>query len=195
MILRRKNAFTLLEVVLAVGVISLTLLVLVAFLARSARQLTEIQTQDQAEALAGRLDAFLRDKDFNTLYSWVAENSQKVLFFYTYQPDDNPEGKESTLREFAYAGLQDELSRSTGPVLKIILKNSPLSFRSHQENGITGSLPASPGDYPKGYLALEAWVYAETMAGPGAPVAIGPDVSANNFITVFTYAVTRTGLQ
>ena len=174
----------LLEVVLSVGVISLTLVVLMSFLARSARQLTEIQTHDQTEALAGRLDAFLRDKDFNTVYSWVAEDSQKVLFFYTYQPDDNPGGRESTLRESAYAGLQDELSRSTGPVIKIILKNSPLSFRGLEENRITGLLPSNPGDYPKGYLALEAWVYAETMVEPGTPVAISPDVSANNFGSV-----------
>ncbi len=121
----------------------------------------------------------------------MAEDSQKVLFFYTYQT----ESAESALRESEYAGLQDELSRSTGPVLKIILKTSPMSFRGPGSNGITGPLPASPGDYPEGYLALEAWVYAETMAGPETNVAIGPEVSPDNFITVYTYAVTRTGLQ
>ncbi len=192
----RKNAFTLVEVVLAVGVISLSLLVLAAFLTRSTRNLVKIHSQDQAEALAGRLDGFLRDKDFHTVYSWVAENSRKVLIFYTYRPDANLGDEESTVRESDYPGLQDELSRSIGPVLKIILKSSPLSLRHNgvDENESTHILPANPANFAEGYLALEAWVYAESSAESGTTIALGPEVSSENFITVYTYAITRTGI-
>ncbi len=187
----KSRAFTLLEVVLAVGVLGLALLTLAGLLARSTGNLVETKSQNKAEALAGKLDAFLQEKGFDTVYSWVAGDSEKVLFFYSLQSDSGLEGGDLNVRETSYPGLSDEIADSIGPVLKIILKSSPLTFRESGVDGIARTLPASPDDFAEGYLAVEAWVYSETGVGPEAELDIGPAVRSEDFITVYNYAVTR----
>ncbi len=185
--------FTLLEVVLAVGLLALSLLALAGLLAQSARNLSQARSRIQTEALASELEVFLQAKDFQTVYKWIAQDTSKVLFYYTVQSDANT-GREPTnslLRDSTYTNLQDELSRSIGPVLKIILKNSPLSHSSSTGSEDAASLPANSGDYLQGYLALEAWIYTETPAEPGAAFDTGPEVRPKNFLDVRTYAVTR----
>jgi len=191
--LARQRAFTLLEVVLAVGVLALALISLAGLLARSSQNLSEAFSQNKAEALAGKLDAFLREKEFNEVYSWIAGDSQKVLFFYSFQPDPDLEKWDLMLRETDFTGLRDEISRSRGPLLKIILKSSPLSFQETGENEVAPTLPASPDDYAEGYLPVEAWVYSVSALGPEPDLDPGPAARPDDLITVYTYAVTRAG--
>ena len=85
-----KRAFTLIEVMLAVGVIAVTLTAMIGLLAAITSNVNQIRYQTKSVALLANLETLLKMKSFDTVYKWVA-NAGEPYVIYFWDEYQNPE--------------------------------------------------------------------------------------------------------
>ncbi len=173
------GAFSLLEVVLAIGVFAIAVTALLGLLAPALRSSGDVQDANSAEALISRLNAFLRSRPqaFATAYSWVAEGRSRVLLAYHCTADPHLQDEDG--RSIPKAGgtlfepvirvldsspagdlavLERELAYAVGAVFKVRIEGSSLNPMVADEAG-RSVLPAQIENYREGFLALAISVY------------------------------------
>ncbi|MDY6069787.1 MAG: type II secretion system protein [Opitutales bacterium] len=92
---KAKKAFTLVEVMLAVGVIAVSLTALVGLLGAITASVTQIKRQSKALSLVQNVEAYLKSKTFEDVYSWV-EHPTNPYVIYFWDEYTNPEDLDNT---------------------------------------------------------------------------------------------------
>lgn len=205
----RRSGFTLIEVVLALGVFLVSVLALIGLLAPMLQSVDEVEKIDEITSVVATVDTFLqsspdigiRESDpndnektiitktkFDAIYEAIHEKGEATIFIYRYYDDQGDSEGRIRLEigfsadEGKFVGVNSIVNQSTsspasfneaaGPIYRVVLTASsvtPVALRSpgrDTEDGIYTLTEADVENYPEGFLALEARIFAEDPPGP-----------------------------
>lgn len=198
-----RSAFTLIEVVLALGVFFISILALIGLLSPMLKSVDEVEKIDEITSVVNTANAFLQgspkiasvDEDgnditaFEAVYKAVADGNEASLFVYRYY-EENGAGEDRIRLETGFSesegdfvgedsvvnspdanGTAPSFGDAAGPIYRVVLTASsvtPEDWRSGSRDATTGiyTLTEDFAEYPEGYLALEARIFAEDPPGP-----------------------------
>lgn len=186
----RRLGFSLIEVVLAIGIFMVTVLALVGLLGPTLKSVDEVEQTDAIASVVNSLNAFLQQSPeiapgaskFDAIFKTVANNGHATIFvFQAYLNEDSTNtklkigfwGEDTDVATAARVATADFESGSTplvaGPIYRVVLTPSsvlPALYRSPDRNpttkvySLTVTSPDPPG-YPEGYFAMEVRIFAE----------------------------------
>lgn len=185
----RRLGFSLIEVVLAIGIFMVTVLALVGLLGPTLKSVDEVEQTDAIASVVNSLNAFLQQSPeiapgaskFDAIFNAVANNGHATIFvFQSYLNEDstNTELKIGFLNESvgdnALIKNTDFVESSTvkvaGSIYRVVLTPSSVlpapQYRSEVRDSttkvytLTVTSPDPPG-YPEGYFAMEVRIFAE----------------------------------
>ena len=172
----QKKAFTLVEVMLAVGVIAVSITSMIGLLGAITANITQIRHQQKSANCVALMETILRTKRFDEVFRWVANPSQPyvVYFWDEYQNPDDPDNSSlftmSSENEGAVPSMppsSDALENSEGDVYRANislyqngLKGERVRIGDNPEYG-GGSLGGDASNYALSYLPLTIEVFAE----------------------------------
>ncbi len=185
-----KKAFSMVEVVFSLGIITLAILVLVGLFGSTLKSTKSVIDSDRANSVIHRINTYLKVTPFNTVYAQIAANNLITLYYLSVEDASDTNGK-LILKQSAGSYSTTILNHFNddtvhGSVLVVFLQKSPIE---------TNSLPASVSSYSKGYLPIEVSVFALPDLEPNdliSYISSGQDIS-NNLQQLFVYsaAITR----
>lgn len=156
---RRQQGFSLVEVVLAVGIVAFALLAIFGLLGGSLK--TSADTLGAAEALNARetLDGFLRNEwggaEFSTTYEAVRGDGLEDVFVFTFT---NNSTLESVVYEAGDTALAAAAAQRTGRLLRASFELSPnfpiLGATATAGNFTADDLPADEEDFGNSSLGV-----------------------------------------
>lgn len=180
-----REGFSLIEVVLALGIFLVSVLALIGLLGPSLKAIDEVETTDEISSLVNTLNAFLHTSsdiatgsNFNAIYNAVAQGDFATVFIYRYYevgtdlnspPVVNLEigfdaGESGSVKS---QGLVDSSNypNAAGPIYRIVL--TPSSVMLPAEHVIDEGEDSYPRytlnkpltSYPEGYFAMEARIF------------------------------------
>ena len=186
----RRLGFSLIEVVLAIGIFMVTVLALVGLLGPTLKSVDEVEQTDAIASVVNSLNAFLQQSPeiapsaskFDAIFNAVANNGHATIFVfqaYLNAESTNTElkigfwGEDADVATEARIATADFESGGTplvaGPIYRVVLTPSsvlPAVYRSTERNpttkvySLTVTSPDPPG-YPEGYFAMEVRIFAE----------------------------------
>ena len=214
---RSKFGFSLIEVVLAIGIFLVTVLALVGLLGPTLQSVDEVEKTDEIASVVNTVNAFLQSSPdiapnaskFNAIYNAISSNSDNAatIFVYRYYNDQISPDKETIALEVGFApgvpvDARAKVNQSAtnpanfadaaGPIYRVVLTASsvtPAALRSLSRNddGIY-TLTAGVSNYPEGYLAMEVRIYSEDPPGPSDNFNTATNLAALRDIEpLFTY--------
>jgi hypothetical protein len=168
----RTAAFSLVEVVIALGILSTSILVLVGLLAPSMRSIGDILQDDENRRIVGALNTRLQNEGLATVYAWVKTGKDLSAYSYAADPVEfagsgtasapkplpSAQGSGIVGRDYIIATgvrtqddslLSEDLKALAGQVFLVRLKVSPLNPVAAE------ALPASVTDYREAHLAVQ----------------------------------------
>jgi hypothetical protein len=184
---RSEYGFSLIEVVLAIGIFLVTVLALVGMLGPTLQSVDEVENTDEIASVVNTVNAFLQSSPdiavsgqskFETIYRELREKGKITAFvFRAYGNDDEINlvvglnddfkvGNEYNARVSASDIIKDNTVIAAGPVYRIFLTASSvtpldhLTDESRDGNGVF-YLSKNLSEYPEGYLAMEVRIFAE----------------------------------
>lgn len=88
----KRSAFTLVEVMLAVGVMAIAISSMIGLLSAITANINQIRQQSKAVALISNIETTLKEKNFDTVYQWVLNPTEPhVIYFWDeYQNPGRP---------------------------------------------------------------------------------------------------------
>lgn len=186
----RRAGFSLIEVVLAIGIFLVTVLALVGLLGPTLQSVDEVEKTDEVSSVVNTVNSFLQsspdiapnDSKFDAIYEAVANDGFATLIVYRWYDDDATTGDEPPVvrleigfsdaeggavdpRAVVNAGDAD-FSDAAGPIYRVVLSASsvtPEDLRSNRDT-TTGiyTLSEPLTTYPEGYLAMEVRIFARS---------------------------------
>lgn len=202
-----SKGFTLIEVVLALGIFLISILALIGLLAPMLQSVDEVEKIDEITSVVNTVNAFLQNSPeiayvdgntsdnitkFDAIYSAISSigGNEATIFVYRYY--DDRAGSEGQIgleigfspAETGYVGQNSivnepgtnpaDFKNAAGPIYRVVLTASsvtpltPQALRTdpRNANGIYTLTRDDPANYPEGYLAMEARIYAEDGPGP-----------------------------
>lgn len=187
-----KKAFTLVEVMIAVGVLSVSLAALIGLLAAISTKVAEVRSASKAISLVNDLEVILKSKAFDEVYTWVRNPRQSyvVYFWDEYANDkdvDDPSlvciSSEDSGRRQSAPPNSEELKRTEGNVYRVLLSlnedalkgcRTELASPDSEYNG--GPLPASADMYGEAFLPITV----EVLADPVNDIVLGSGDDVKN---------------
>ena len=193
---RSKFGFSLIEVVLAIGIFLVTVLALVGLLGPTLQSVDEVEKTDEIASVVNTVNAFLQSSPdiavgsqskFETIYDAISNdsNSEATIFVYRYYDNKTDPDNETIALEVGFATGEPvnvrakvnqpatnpaNFADAAGPIFRVVLTASsvtPEVLRSPNRNGDgIYTLSAGVADYPEGYLAMEVRIYPENPPGP-----------------------------
>ncbi|MGB0414108.1 MAG: type IV pilus modification PilV family protein [Coraliomargarita sp.] len=190
----RRSAFTLVEVVLALGIFLVTVLALVGLLGPTLKSVSEVENTDEVISVVNSLNAFLQNSPeiagnsgnskFQEIYEAVANDGHATVFvFKAYVSDPDGAGDLPPIGvQIAFAdgetqanlqSQQVDFTWAAGQIYRVVLSASsviPETLRSATRNGDgIYTLNQAYATYPEGYFAMEARIFGreEDMTGLG----------------------------
>lgn len=184
----RLRGFSLIEVVLAIGIFMVTILALVGLLGPTLKSVDEVEQTDAITSVVNSLNAFLQQSPkiapnaskFDAIFNAVANNGYATIF--VFQSYLNADSTDTELKIGFYGeaiGDDAEIKASdfkdgstpqvAGSIYRVVLTPSsvlPAQYRSAERNSttkvysMTVTSPDPPG-YPEGYFATEVRIFAE----------------------------------
>lgn len=136
---KSRGAFTLVEVMLAVGVIAVSITAMIGLLSAITANLNQIRYQNKAVAIIANLETTLKMKSFAQVFDWVKNPAEPyVIYFWDeYQNPDEPDNSSMMTISSELDGFtpeqppnEDHLQKSEGEVFRVLL--------SLYENGLKG---------------------------------------------------------
>lgn len=196
----RTKGFTLIEVVLAIGIFLLSILALVGLLGPTLSSVEDVTQADEVTSVVNTVNAFLMNSPtinqggsrFNAIYNALRDN--EVLTLYVFRRFDGAGVEEALVVGFPddYGVFSDILTSATpvsgaiidpshianaaGPIFRVLLSASsvtPENLRSETDSAIRVPnfvLTEDLANYPEGYLAMEVKIYSEE---PGRNPTLG----------------------
>ncbi len=193
---RSKYGFSLIEVVLAIGIFLVTVLALVGLLGPTLQSVDEVEKTDEIASVVNTVNAFLQSSPdiavgsqskFETIYDAISNNSnnEATIFVYRYYDNKTDPDNETIALEVGFATGEPvnvrakvnqpatnpaNFADAAGPIFRVVLTASsvtPEVLRSPNRNGEgIYTLSAGVANYPEGYLAMEVRIYPENPPGP-----------------------------
>ncbi|MGB0742930.1 MAG: type IV pilus modification PilV family protein [Opitutales bacterium] len=185
---RSRTGFSLIEVILAIGVFLISVLALIGLLAPMLQSVDEVEKVDEITSVVNTVNAFLQssteigDPDasppvskFDAIYNAVGSGGEATLFVYRYYDSNDlvqlEVGFSSSEAVGSDAIVQNLFADAAGPIFRVVLSASsvtPVALRSPTRDGDTGiyTLTQALNSYPEGYFAMEARIFAEDPPGP-----------------------------
>jgi Tfp pilus assembly protein PilV len=187
---RSEYGFSLIEVVLAIGIFLVTVLALVGMLGPTLQSVDEVEKTDEIASVVNTVNAFLQSSPdiavsgqskFETIYKELREDGKiKAFVFRAYDSNDNVSlvvgfdkdfevGNVDKARVLATDIRTDSNVIAAGPVYRVFLTASSVTPEDHRTGSRDGNgvyyLNKNFLEYPEGYLAMEVRIFAEE---PGA---------------------------
>lgn len=189
----KKRAFTLVEVMIAIGVLSVSLTALIGLLSAISTKVAEVRAASKAISIVADLEVILKSKAFDQVYTWVRNPRQDyVIYFWDeYANDDEVDdpslvcvSSEDKGRRVGAPPNSEELKRTEGNVYRVILKlnedalvgcHTELASPEAEYNG--GPLPSSADMYGEAFLPITV----DVLVDPVNDIIIGSgDEEQNN---------------
>jgi len=181
----RRAGFTLTEVLLAIGVLTIAVLALIGLLGPTIGQVSDVVANTEAMSTVSKVNATLQAEDFDDVYQWVQENQPTALPtgadppFNTnivknviYALDVVQPGTDDPPRSLILLPDEDlntELGTGEiidGAVFTVLFEPSQLAYPDTDGDGTPDSLPDSATNYERAYLPMNVRVVRETPEGP-----------------------------
>lgn len=123
------SGFSLIEVVLAIGIISVAVVALVALMAQTMPSVQDVVDSNRATNAIGKVNAFIQNEDFEDVYGWFG-NASDTHRVYAYTTGGDPTGNDLlhlenqvTDQTGVYNG---DINDIEGPVFVFVLQRSGL---------------------------------------------------------------------
>ena len=171
-----RGAFTLVEVMLAVGVMAIAISSMIGLLSAITANINQIRQQNKAVTLVANVETILKEKNFDTVYQWVLNPTEPhVIYFWDeYQNPDDPDNSSlvtiSSEQEGMMSGMppdNEHLKRSEGEVYRVLvsvyqegLKGEKITVGDSSEYG-GGALPGDSQMYAVAYLPVKVEIFAD----------------------------------
>jgi type II secretory pathway pseudopilin PulG len=177
-----QKGFSLIEVVLAIGIFLVTVLALVGLLGPTLQSVDEVEKTDEVSSIVNTINAFLQNSPeiapgasrFNAIYNAVSQDSATLLVFRAYDANDVISLK------VGFVGETDQLARvsdsdvtdgsevfAAGTIYRAVLTPSSVNPVDERADAGVDSYPryrmnnATPATYPEGSFAMEVRIFAE----------------------------------
>ena len=171
-----RGAFTLVEVMLAVGVMAIAISSMIGLLSAITANINQIRQQNKAVTLVANVETILKEKNFDTVYQWVLNPTEphEIYFWDEYQNPDDPDNSSlvtiSSEQEGMMSGMppdNEHLKRSEGEVYRGLvsvyqegLKGEKITVGDSSEYG-GGALPGDSQMYAVAYLPVKVEILAD----------------------------------
>ena len=179
---KSQKGFSLIEVVLAIGIFLVTVLALVGLLGPTLQSVDEVEKTDEVSSIVDTINAFLQNSPeiapgasrFNAIYNAVSQDSATLLVFRAYDANDVISLK------VGFVGETDQLARvsdldvtdgsevfAAGTIYRAVLTPSSVNPVDERADAGVDSYPryrmnnATPATYPEGSFAMEVRIFAE----------------------------------
>ena len=163
----KSRSFSLIEVVLAVGVFAFVILALLALLGPVFKSASQTGDTNRALAVMSEVETYLRTRPFREVYGWLENDRRKVLLVYKLRSDSPDAPVINCLVEGDEPEAPGEIELADGVVFKIILAPSNLYQLTLEDGSFSSSLPPY-AEFEEGYLPIEVRIYGLPAPGPGA---------------------------
>jgi prepilin-type N-terminal cleavage/methylation domain-containing protein len=200
-----RKGFSLVEVVLAIGVLAVAITALLGLLGPTLLAVKNVVDTNKATASMGTIDSFIQDQTpFNTVYGWLDGNDAiKSVFVFTVQDDLDSVNTRTVVWDpdtGAFADRQNiigtsflvNLSKSRlldGQVVAFPTDTvpDPPDYEYGANRG--AALPADPNNFALAYIPILVEIYRVNVA-PVGPLP-DPDVDANENNLILTYTTAK----
>ena len=178
----RSSGFSLIEVVLAIGIFLVTVLALVGLLGPTLRSIDEVEKTDEVASIVNTINAFLQNSydiapgasKFDAIYNAVSQDHATLLLFRAYDANDMISLKIGFVAETnaaAQVSVADIYSGSNilaaGTIYRAVLTPSSVNPTAEMTDAGVGNFPrykmnaSTPAAYPEGSFAMEVRIFAE----------------------------------
>ena len=178
----RSSGFSLIEVVLAIGIFLVTVLALVGLLGPTLRSIDEVEKTDEVASIVNTINAFLQNSydiapgasKFDAIYNAVSQDHATLLVFRAYDANDMISLKICFVAETnaaAQVSVADIYSGSNilaaGTIYRAVLTPSSVNPTAEMTDAGVGNFPrykmnaSTPAAYPEGSFAMEVRIFAE----------------------------------
>ena len=194
----KTAAFSLIEVILALGVFLVTVLALVGLIAPTLNSVNEVESTDQVASIVSTVNSFLQDSNsianqgqstFETIYSGISTSDSLTLF--VFQAYLNANSDTQRLRVGFAPGspvnsasilTNGDFDLAAGAIYRVVLTASPVlpeSQRSLTRNQSTQiyTLKNDYNAYFEGYLAYEVRIFVQQPSPDFEPGLLEPYAS------------------
>jgi len=174
---RSEYGFSLIEVVLAIGIFLVTVLALVGMLGPTLQSVDEVEKTDEIASVVNTVNAFLQSSPdivnssssvskFDAIYNAVKSNDYAtVLVFRSYEDSVSTDIEliVGFLGETNARLLASDFANTAGPIYRVVLSASSVTpeaeLNDRNADGIY-TLKNSLAAYPEGYFAMEVRIFA-----------------------------------
>jgi len=205
--LKKRDGFSLIEVVLAIGIFLVTVLALVGLLGPTLRSVDEVEKADEVSSVVNTIDTFLQSSvdiapnasRFDAIYTAVTNNGSATLLVFRQYDNNN----EVSLK-IGFVGDADPAAQLTGadissgqeifaagPIFRAVLTASSVNPEDEMNVGDVSDYPRytmiddDPDDYPEAYFAMEVRIFTED---PSIGFQINSNLQALRDVEpIFTY--------
>lgn len=175
----KKGGFSLIEVILAMGVFTLAIVALVGLLAPTLSSVNDIVQSNRAISAVGKINGYFEnyrprsptETAFDEIYEWVVDTGTPTnLYVFTWSNPEDPSDQrmvvtDSLINTSYDTTIQNLLQDSVGPILAATVK--PATFNAFDvkigENVTTqdpgATYPRDPDTYYEAYLAMQVDIY------------------------------------
>jgi len=207
--IRNRRGFSLIEVVLAIGIFLVTVLALVGLLGPTLQSVDEVEKTDEVASVVNTVNAFLQNSPaignatnskFNNVFNAVAIDGHATIFVFRAYRTANSEdlilrvgfAKNETVGDVSASISPLDFEDAVGNIYRVVLSLSsvtPESLRSPRNaNEIYMLNDTDVANYPEGYFAMELRIFAEDAPGPNMTFESTTDLEAlAELDPLFTY--------
>lgn len=184
---KRDSGFSLIEVVLAIGIFLITVLALVGLLGPTLQSVDEVEKTDEVSSVVNTVNAFLQSSPdiapnaskFDTIYNAVTSASDSFATIYVFRAFTDPNDASAIGLKVGFhssdaAGtdatiLDSDIDDAAGPIFRVVLTASSVTPTAHVADNGVGKYPryelnkllTGTDAYPEGYFAMEVRIFAE----------------------------------
>mgnify|MGYP005862686213 CR=1 FL=1 len=180
------GGFSLIEVVLAMGIFLVTVLALVGLLGPTLKSVDEVEKSDEVVSVVNTVNSFLQSSPdigdsnstppvskFDAIYDAVDNGGYAtILVFRQYATDDSISLKIGFVGETAATVTNTDITNgvdevlAAGPIYRVVLTPSSVIPIDHVTDNGPGTYPRytlseTSDSYPEGYFAMEVRIFAE----------------------------------
>jgi Tfp pilus assembly protein PilV len=177
-----QKGFSLIEVVLAIGIFLVTVLALVGLLGPTLRSVDEVEKTDEVSSIVNTINAFLQNSQeiapsgeskFDAIYNAVWQDGATLLVFRAYDVNGAISLKIGFVGEtnatISGADMVSDAGQilAAGTIYRAVLTPSSVNPVSERSDAGVGAYPryvmnqSDPSVYPEGSFAMEVRIFAE----------------------------------
>ena len=201
-----KKGFSLIEVVLAIGIFLVTVLALVGLLGPTLQSVDEVEKTDEVSSIVNTINAFLQNSQeiapgsskFDAIYSAVSQDHATLLVFRAYDNNDVISLKigfvgetDATARVSSADVTDGSQVLAAGTIYRAVLTPSSVNPALEMTAGAPEAYPryrmnqTTAATYPEGSFAMEVRIFAED---PSLNFNVVSNLTAlNDQEPIFTY--------